>query len=246
MTGRLLAITGGHRFDLDALRAMLDGVCDCSAGSGPTPTQPAAQRWLRPEHAGDMGRDRAATTSPDWRWRAAGAGAERPVARDAVRRCSTCSTPGRASSLSTTRSPVGRRGTRGRRCSAAGSSTRRAAARRRGPGFRLPDGPLPGRRRRAEPSRCARASSRSRSTTSCTCARCSRTSVTPLLTTPAETAAESMIDTYREVVTANVCAAAPQPAAVCSVGRGSTVASRIVYLLPGHGPARWRTRSSGG
>ena len=52
MSGRLLAITGGHRFDLDALRAMLDSVCDALGWEWALAAQPAAQRWLRPEHAG--------------------------------------------------------------------------------------------------------------------------------------------------------------------------------------------------
>jgi type 1 glutamine amidotransferase len=50
--GRLLAVTGGHRFDLDAFRAMLDAVCDRLGWDWSHATQPAAQRWLRPEHAG--------------------------------------------------------------------------------------------------------------------------------------------------------------------------------------------------
>jgi type 1 glutamine amidotransferase len=50
--GRLLAITGGHRFDVDAFRAMLDDVCEALGWEWSHATQPAAQRWLRPEHAG--------------------------------------------------------------------------------------------------------------------------------------------------------------------------------------------------
>ena len=52
MSGRLLAVTGGHRFDLDALRAMLDGVCENLGWEWAHATQPAAQGWLRAEHAG--------------------------------------------------------------------------------------------------------------------------------------------------------------------------------------------------
>jgi type 1 glutamine amidotransferase len=50
--GRLLAITGGHRFDLDAFRSMLDSVCGRLGWEWSHATQPAAQRWLRPEHRG--------------------------------------------------------------------------------------------------------------------------------------------------------------------------------------------------
>ena len=61
--------------------------------------------------------------------------------------------------------------------------------------------------------------------------------VTPLLTTTASIDAASMIDTYREVRFGERAPAAPQ--------RGSQLLgwctehgpSRIVYLLPGHGPS---------
>jgi type 1 glutamine amidotransferase len=52
MTGRLLAITGGHRVDLDAFTAMLGAVGDELGWEWAHGTQPAAQRWLRGEHAG--------------------------------------------------------------------------------------------------------------------------------------------------------------------------------------------------
>jgi len=52
VTGRLLAITGGHRFDHDAFGAMLDAVGASLDWEWAHATQPAAQRWLRPEHAG--------------------------------------------------------------------------------------------------------------------------------------------------------------------------------------------------
>lgn len=53
MPGRLLAITGGHRVDLDAFAAMVDAVCDGLGWEWAHAVQPAAQRWLRPEHAGE-------------------------------------------------------------------------------------------------------------------------------------------------------------------------------------------------
>jgi type 1 glutamine amidotransferase len=52
VSGRLLAITGGHRFDLEAFDAMLAAVCDTLGWEWAHATQPDAQRWLRPEHAG--------------------------------------------------------------------------------------------------------------------------------------------------------------------------------------------------
>lgn len=53
MTGRLLAITGGHRFDCDAFAAMLDAACHALGWGWTHETQPDAQRWLRSEHAGE-------------------------------------------------------------------------------------------------------------------------------------------------------------------------------------------------
>jgi type 1 glutamine amidotransferase len=50
--GRVLAVTGGHRFDLDAFRAMLDAVCAELGWEWAHATQPTAQRWLRPQHRG--------------------------------------------------------------------------------------------------------------------------------------------------------------------------------------------------
>jgi type 1 glutamine amidotransferase len=50
--GRLLAITGGHRFDLDSFGALLDAVCGTLRWEWTHSTQPEAQRWLCPEHAG--------------------------------------------------------------------------------------------------------------------------------------------------------------------------------------------------
>jgi type 1 glutamine amidotransferase len=52
VTGRLLAITGGHRFDADAFASMLDDACLALGWDWTHETQPDAQRWLRGEHAG--------------------------------------------------------------------------------------------------------------------------------------------------------------------------------------------------
>jgi type 1 glutamine amidotransferase len=52
VTGRLLAVTGGHRVDLDAFAAMVDAVSAELGWAWVHAEQPAAQRWLRPEHAG--------------------------------------------------------------------------------------------------------------------------------------------------------------------------------------------------
>lgn len=53
MAGRLLAITGGHRFDESAFAAMLDEVGDQLGWEWAHARQPEAQTWLRGEHAGE-------------------------------------------------------------------------------------------------------------------------------------------------------------------------------------------------
>jgi type 1 glutamine amidotransferase len=50
--GHLLAITGGHRYDVDAFAAMFDAVCARLGWRWTHAEQPAAQQWLAPEHAG--------------------------------------------------------------------------------------------------------------------------------------------------------------------------------------------------
>jgi type 1 glutamine amidotransferase len=52
---RLLAITGGHRVDLDAFTGMLAGICAERGWVSAHATQPAAQDWLSPEHLGAFG-----------------------------------------------------------------------------------------------------------------------------------------------------------------------------------------------
>jgi type 1 glutamine amidotransferase len=52
MPGRLLAVTGGHRFDVDAFEAMLDDVSGRLGWEWSHEQHPDAQRWLHPRHAG--------------------------------------------------------------------------------------------------------------------------------------------------------------------------------------------------
>lgn len=52
---RVLAVTGGHRVELDAFAQMLDAICAERGWSWEHAVQPSAQRWLRPEHAGRFG-----------------------------------------------------------------------------------------------------------------------------------------------------------------------------------------------
>ena len=51
--GRLLAITGGHRFDVEAFGAMLDAVCADLGWRWEHAPQPEAQDRLRPDEAGE-------------------------------------------------------------------------------------------------------------------------------------------------------------------------------------------------
>jgi uncharacterized protein len=49
---RILAVTGGHRVDLDAFTGMLAGICAERDWVFAHAVQPAAQDWLGPEHRG--------------------------------------------------------------------------------------------------------------------------------------------------------------------------------------------------
>ena len=49
---RLLAITGGHRVDMDAFTGMLGDICAERGWVFAHAAQPAAQDWLGPEHRG--------------------------------------------------------------------------------------------------------------------------------------------------------------------------------------------------
>ena len=51
---RILAITGGHRVDLDAFTGMLGGICADRGWVFAHAAQPAAQEWLSPQHRGEF------------------------------------------------------------------------------------------------------------------------------------------------------------------------------------------------
>ena len=51
-TRRVLVVTGGHRVDLDAFLVAIEEICAVRGWVWAHATQPAAQRWLVPEHAG--------------------------------------------------------------------------------------------------------------------------------------------------------------------------------------------------
>jgi type 1 glutamine amidotransferase len=49
---RVLAVTGGHRVDLDAFHASIEAICATRGWVWAHAEQPGAQRWLDPRHAG--------------------------------------------------------------------------------------------------------------------------------------------------------------------------------------------------
>ena len=49
---RVLAVTGGHRVDIEAFHAMLEAVCEPAGWTWAHALQPGAQRWLQPAMAG--------------------------------------------------------------------------------------------------------------------------------------------------------------------------------------------------
>ena len=49
---RLLAVTGGHRVDLNAFNTMLAAICGERSWAFAHAVQPAAQQWFGPEHRG--------------------------------------------------------------------------------------------------------------------------------------------------------------------------------------------------
>lgn len=61
--------------------------------------------------------------------------------------------------------------------------------------------------------------------------------VTPLLSTPADTSPATMIDAYREVRYGEQCPATEQVGSNLVGWTHQRGASRVVYLLPGHGPS---------
>jgi type 1 glutamine amidotransferase len=52
---RVLAVTGGHRVDLDSFTAMLSDICIDRSWAYAHAVQPAAQQWLTPAHRGIFG-----------------------------------------------------------------------------------------------------------------------------------------------------------------------------------------------
>ena len=236
MTGRLLAITGGHRFDLDALRAMIDAVCGTLGWGWDHATQPAAQRWLRPEHAGRWD----AIVLYDIPGLALARGAEpqasepSPETRSAV-----------LALLATGQGIVALHH------ALAGWPAWDGWADVLGGRFLYAPGVLHGVDMPASGYRMERYRVDVATPDHPVCAGVQsfevddelylcpvfEDRVTPLLTTSADVTARWMVDTYREVRYGERVAAAAQRASQMLGWTREEGASRIVYLLPGHGPS---------
>ena len=236
MTGRLLAITGGHRFDLDALRAMFDGVCEMLGWEWAHATQPAAQNWLRSEHAGTWN----AIVLYDIPGLALERGSE-PVAIEP----SQMTRSGLLDLLTAGQGIVALHH------ALAGWPTWDAWADVLGGRFLYAPGALHGVDVPASGYRMDRYRVDVAVPEHPVCAGVEsfdvddelylcpvfEDCVTPLLTTPAAIGADAMIDAYREVRYGERVSAAPQSASRLLGWARQHGASRIVYLLPGHGPS---------
>jgi len=236
MTGRLLAITGGHRFDLDALRAMLDGVCEALGWAWAHATQPGAQQWLRPEHAGTWD----AIVLYDIPGLALARGAE-PETSEA--------SPATRSAL--LELLAAGQGIVAVHHALAGWPTWDAWADVLGGRFLYAPGVLHGVDVPASGYRMDRYRVDVAAPEHPVCAGVEpfevddelylcpvfEDRVTPLLSTAAAIGANSMIDTYREVRFGERVTAAPQVASQLLGWARQHGPSRIVYVLPGHGPS---------
>jgi uncharacterized protein len=236
VTGRLLAITGGHGFDLDALRAMFDGICETLGWEWAHATQPAAQNWLRSEHAGTWN----AIVLYDIPGLALARGSE-PVATEP----SQMTRSGLLDLLTAGQGIVALHH------ALAGWPTWDAWADVLGGRFLYAPGALHGVDVPASGYRMDRYRVDVAAPEHPVCAGVEsfdvddelylcpvfEDRVTPLLTTPAAIGADAMIDTYREVRYGERVAAAPQSASRLLGWARQHGASRIVYLLPGHGPS---------
>ena len=245
MPGRLLAITGGHRFDQGAMTALLDDVCRRLDWEHAHEEQPSAQRWLQPEHAGRWD----AILMHDIPGLVLARGREpEPVApSDEVRR-------GVIDLLAAGQGIVATHH------ALAGWPTWDDWADVLGGRFLYVPGSLHGEQVPASGYRMGPYRVDVAAPSHPVCAGIEpfelddelylcpvfEDRVTALLTTSADTSAESMIDTYREVVDGERVAAPAQRGSRLVAWTHQVGASRIVYVLPGHGPGTMGHGSTGG
>jgi type 1 glutamine amidotransferase len=235
MTGRLLAITGGHRFDEPAMTAMLDDVCRQLGWQHTHATQPSAQRWLRPEHAGEW--DAILLHDIPGLVLARGSEPEQVPPTDDVRRA-VLELLDLGQGIVATHHSL------------AGWPAWDEWADVLGGRFLYAPSRLHGEQLPASGYRMARYRVELASADHPVCEGIEpfelddelylcpvfEDRVTPLLTTPADRSPEAMIDTYREVRHGERVPAVRQSGSRLVGWTSLYGASRIVYVLPGHGP----------
>jgi type 1 glutamine amidotransferase len=238
VTGRLLAITGGHRFDRPAFDALLDAVCERLGWEWAHATQPAAQRWLRAEHAGVWD----AVLLHDLPGLTLARGTE-PIVHDppdSVRAGVQALLDAGQGIVATHHALAGWPSWDGWAEVLGGrflyTAGRLHGVDRPASGYRMdtyrvdvaaPDHPV-----------CDGVDPFEVTDELYLCpvfdAPSSEPAVTPLLTTSADTSAPTMIDTYREVRSGEQHPAGEQPASPLLGWAREIGPSRVVYLLPGH------------
>ena len=234
--GRLLAITGGHRFDAASFTAMLDDVAASLGWEWKHAAQPDAQSWLRPEHTGTWD----AIVLYDIPGLALARGSE-PVA----------SAPSADTSAALLALLEAGQGIVALHHALAGWPAWDSWADLLGGRFLYAPGTLHGD---VVPASGYRMDTYHVDLSAPSHPVCDGVEpfgvddelylcpvfedrVTPLLATSAAIDAASMIDTYREVRFGERVPAQPQPASQLLGWCREPGASRIVYLLPGHGPS---------
>jgi type 1 glutamine amidotransferase len=236
MTPRLLAITGGHRFDTEAFGTMLDAVADSLGWGWEQAAQPDAQRWLGPEHAGTWD----AIVMYDIPGLELARGSE-PIA----------SVPSADTQSALLALLEAGQGIVALHHALAGWPAWDTWAEVLGGRFLYAPGTLLGADVPASGYRMDRYRVELAAPGHPVCAGIEpfdlddelylcpvlENRVVPLLTTSAQIDAGSTIDTYREVRFGERVAAPPQPASRLLGWCRQHAASRIVYLLPGHGPS---------
>jgi len=231
--GRLLAVTGGHRFDNDAFMAMLDDVCLQLGWEWEHAAQPAAQRLLRPEHAGEWD----AIVLHDLPGLTLARGEEpKPHGPTADVRAGVLGMLAAGQGIVATHHAL------------AGWPAWDEWAEVLGGRFCYSPGTLRGQKvpasgYRMDTYRVDVADPRHPVTDGVESFEVTdelylcpvlADEVTPLLCTPADTSPETMIDTYREVCSGEQVAAPDQPSSPLLGWTRDHRASRVVYLLPGH------------
>jgi type 1 glutamine amidotransferase len=240
--GRLLAVTGGHRFDADAFESMLDAIADELGWEWVHEPQPDAQRWLRPEHAGVW--DAIVLYDiPGLELRRGSV--PRPIPPSDDVRDGVIELLRRGQGIVALHHAL------------AGWPAWDDWAECLGGRFAYAPGTLRGREIAASGYRMDRYAVEVVASEHPVCEGVDafevddelylcpvfEDEVTPLLRTPAALEADLMLDTLREVVDDVRTAATPQPASQLVGWCREHGPSRIVYLLPGHGPSTMGDRT---